>query len=63
MTAGAGRSPSAAKRTQLPTLLAGGLAAADFNHDGFVDLAFANYGNESGERFGYALFSCGLRPR
>ncbi|MGE0759453.1 MAG: FG-GAP repeat domain-containing protein, partial [Pirellulaceae bacterium] len=33
------------RRTELPTMLAGGVAAADFNQDGFVDLAFANRGN------------------
>ena len=33
------------RRTELPTLLPGGVAAADFNRDGFVDLAFANRGN------------------
>jgi len=33
------------RRTELPTLLPGGVAAADFNQDGFVDLAFANRGN------------------
>ena len=35
----------ATNSTGLPTLLAGGVAAADFNNDGFVDLAFANRGN------------------
>ncbi len=39
--------------TELPTLMAGGLTAADFNQDGFVDLAFANKGIEGGERFGF----------
>ena len=34
------------RRTQLPTILAGGLAAADFNGDGFIDLAFSNRGIE-----------------
>jgi len=33
------------RRTALPTLLAGGVTAADFNRDGFPDLAFANRGN------------------
>ena len=33
------------RRTELPTLLPGGVVAADFNQDGFVDLAFANRGN------------------
>src|SRR5439155_1399696 len=41
------------RRTQLPTLLADGVAAADFNRDGFVDLAFSNRGIEGGERFGF----------
>jgi hypothetical protein len=40
------------QRTALPTLLASGVAAADFNRDGFVDLAFANHGSELGNRFG-----------
>ena len=40
-------------RTELPTLLAGGLAAGDFNGDGFIDLAFSNRGIEGGERFGF----------
>ena len=39
--------------TRLPTLMAKGVAAADFNGDGFVDLAFANEGIETGQRFGY----------
>ena len=39
--------------TRLPTLMAAGVAAADFNGDGFVDLAFANEGTEGGGRFGY----------
>lgn len=41
------------RRTELPTLMAQGVAAADFNRDGFVDLAFANSGIEGGERFGF----------
>lgn len=41
------------RRTELPTLLADGLAAADFNQDGYIDLAFANRGIEGGERFGF----------
>ena len=41
------------RRTELPTLMAGGLAVADFDQDGFVDLAFANKGIEGGERFGF----------
>ena len=40
-------------RTELPTILAGGVAAGDFNGDGFVDLAFSNRGIEGGERFGF----------
>ena len=44
---------SATRRTELPTLMAQGLAAADFNQDGFLDLAFANSGIEGGGRFGY----------
>ena len=43
------------RRTELPTLLAGGVAAADFNGDGFVDLAFSNRGIEGGERFGFDM--------
>ena len=43
------------RRTQLPTILAGGLAAADFNGDGFIDLAFSNRGIEGGERFGFDM--------
>lgn len=41
------------RRTELPTLLADGLAAADFNQDGYIDLVFANRGIEGGERFGF----------
>ncbi len=40
-------------RTQLPTLFAKDLAVADFNRDDYLDLAFANFGDESGDRFGY----------
>ena len=43
------------RRTELPTLLAGGVAAADFNGDGFVDLAFSSRGIEGGERFGFDM--------
>ena len=43
------------RRTELPTLLAGGVAAADFNGDGFVDLVFSNRGIEGGERFGFDM--------
>lgn len=42
-------------RTELPTLMASGVTAADFNRDGYVDLAFANRGTEGGERHGYYL--------
>ena len=37
------------------TLLADGVTAADFNRDGFVDLAFSNRGIEGGERFGFDM--------
>ncbi len=50
---GSERGYRAERRTELPTILAGGVAAADFNGDGFVDLAFANRGIEGGERFGF----------
>ena len=43
----------AERRTELPTILAGAVAAADFNGDGFRDLAFSNRGIEAGERFGF----------
>ncbi|MEO8129318.1 MAG: VCBS repeat-containing protein, partial [Bryobacteraceae bacterium] len=45
----------AGRRTELPTLLAGGVAVADFNHDGFLDLVFSNQGIEGGERFGFDM--------
>lgn len=41
------------RRMTLPTLLGAAVAAADFNRDGFIDLAFANQGIEGGERFGF----------
>ncbi|MDA0814186.1 MAG: VCBS repeat-containing protein [Verrucomicrobia bacterium] len=41
--------------TRLPTLMAKAVVAADFNGDGFVDLAFANKGIEGGKRFGYTV--------
>jgi hypothetical protein len=41
----------AQRRTELPTILPGGVAAADFNQDGFVDLAFANRGNFEHQSF------------
>ena len=42
-------------RTELPTLMASAVAAADFNRDGYVDLALANRGTEGGDRHGYHL--------
>ena len=42
------------RRTLLPTLLGSAVAAADFNRDGFVDLAIANHGIEGWKRFGTA---------
>ena len=36
------------RRTELPTLWASGVAAADLNKDGFPDLVFANQGLEGG---------------
>ena len=44
----------AQRRTELPTLMASDLEAADFNRDGYLDLAFANNGTEGGDRFGHA---------
>ncbi len=41
------------RRTELPTLFAQDLAVADFNRDHYLDLAFANSGDESGDRYGY----------
>ncbi len=40
-------------RTVLPTLEASGVAAGDFNGDGFTDLAFSNEGLPGTGRFGY----------
>ncbi len=40
------------RRTLLPTLLGSAVAAADFNRDGFVDLAISNHGIEGWKRFG-----------
>jgi hypothetical protein len=42
------------RRTLLPTLLGSAVTAADFNRDGFVDLAIANHGIEGWKRFGTA---------
>ena len=42
------------RRTELPTLMASDVEAADFNRDGYLDLAFANNGTEGGERHGHA---------
>ena len=44
---------SSRRRTELPTLFAGDVAVADLNRDDYPDLVFANYGDESGDRFGY----------
>ena len=41
------------KRTELPTLFGRDQAVADLNQDGWLDLVFANYGVESGDRWGY----------
>ena len=41
------------RRTVLPTLEASGVAAGDFNGDGFIDLAFSNEGLLGAGRFGY----------
>lgn len=38
----------ASNRTELPTLWAAGVAAADLNGDGYPDLVFANQGTEAG---------------
>src|SRR5437016_2488349 len=39
--------------TKIPTKLATGLAAADLNGDGHMDLVFSNFGVELGEVFGF----------
>ena len=41
------------RRTELPTLFALDMAVADLNRDGYPDLVFANFGNETGDRWGY----------
>jgi hypothetical protein len=41
------------RRTELPTLFARDLTIADFDRDGHPDVAFANFGNEIGDRWGY----------
>ena len=41
------------RMTKLPTLFARDFAVADFNRDGHLDLVFANFGNETGDRWGY----------
>ncbi|MXZ35297.1 MAG: VCBS repeat-containing protein, partial [Acidobacteria bacterium] len=40
-------------RTDLPALLAGGLAVEDLNGDGLPDVALANHGSERGETSGF----------
>ncbi|MEW5979562.1 MAG: VCBS repeat-containing protein [Acidobacteriota bacterium] len=40
-------------RTELPTLFALDIAVADLNRDGYPDLVLANFGYESGDRWGY----------
>lgn len=45
---------TAFNRTILPTLFGLDVAAMDFNRDGWPDLAFANFGNEFGDRFGHS---------
>lgn len=46
-----GHSPQ--RLTKLPTLFARDFCVSDFNRDGHPDLVFANYGNETGDRWGY----------
>lgn len=43
------------RRTELPSLMGSAVAAADFNNDGFVDLAVTNSGIESSLRWGNHL--------
>ena len=40
------------RSTRLPTLMGCAVAAADFNKDGYIDLAFANNGLERNKEFG-----------
>jgi hypothetical protein len=40
------------RRALIPTLLATGFDAGDFNGDGYTDLVFSNFGEELGEVFG-----------
>ncbi len=44
---------SSRRRTELPTLFAADIAVEDLNRDDYPDLVFSNYGDESGDRFGY----------
>ena len=44
---------SSRQRTELPTLFGLDLAVADFNRDGWLDLAVANFGEETGSQRGY----------
>ena len=44
---------SARRRTELPTLFSKDFAVSDLNRDGWLDLVFANFGNETGHRWGY----------
>ncbi len=46
-----GHSPQ--RMTKLPTLFGRELDVADFNRDGRLDVVVANYGNETGDRWGY----------
>jgi len=43
------------RRTELPTLLAKGVAAADLNRDGYVEPGLCQSRIEGGDRFGYHL--------
>ncbi len=50
---GAPQGYSTRGRTDLPTLFGLDLAVADFNRDGWPDLAVANFGEETGSQRGY----------
>src|SRR5581483_10767714 len=45
---GSAKGYSVSNRTELPTIWAGGVAAADLNRDGYPELIFANHGAEAG---------------